>query len=228
MSEETRAKIQHIVPLTDTIIQLIVVPDQYIEYQAGQYLQLVNDESALAYSIANAPLGARHYELHIRHDRDSVCQPLLDQIKSTGEVLLRAPFGQCHLSAMHPQKPILFIAAGTGFAPVNAMIEQLLASAEQRAFELIWSARSQADLYLDEKVKQWQNHVQQFQYIPLLSQKSKKTLTSVVHTRHPADLNDWQIVISGPFDMVYHTRNQLVAHGISITNLYSDAFEFEG
>ena len=37
-----------------------------------------------------------------------------------------------------PQRPILFIAGGTGFAPVKAMIEQLLANSDLRPFELFW------------------------------------------------------------------------------------------
>ncbi|WP_204266930.1 hypothetical protein [Citrobacter youngae] len=40
-------------------------------------------------------------------------------------------------------------------------------------------------------------------------------------------LRDWQIVISGPFDLVYSTRDTLVGYGISPTQMFSDAFSFE-
>lgn len=226
--QETQARVEQVTPLTDTILHLILVPDDYIEYNAGQYAQFIIKDKAIFYSIANAPLGSKKYEFHIRHHPNNPSdQSLLEEIQRQGKIKLRIPFGKCDLKHLHSEKPILFIAAGTGYAPVNAMIEALLASGSKRAFELIWGARTQSDLYLDEKVKNWQNHVHQFQYISLLLQRNKKTLASTVLKRYAHNLNQWQMMLSGPFDLVYQTRDQLVAHGVCRKNLYSDAFEFE-
>lgn len=225
---ETIACVEKITPLTDSILLLVLRPEQYIDYQAGQYLQLLVGDAVSYYSIANAPLGSRKYELHIRHSRENALdESLLKALKEEGAVTVRAPFGTCDLLHLDPVKPIIFIAAGTGFSPVHAMIEQLLALGDKRKFELIWGARSQSDLYLDEKVNKWQNHVQHFHYESLLAQPNKQTLASVVFSRHEFDLKDWQIVISGPFDMVYSTRDQLIELGAEIKNIYSDAFQFE-
>ena len=227
--QTTNATVVRMTPLTDTILQLVLAPEHYIDYHAGQYLQILLGDAALCYSIANAPLGSRQYELHIRHTPDNLtARRLLAEMKHKGRLTLRVPFGVCDVEHLDPVKPILFIAAGTGFAPVHAMIEQLLVLGTARPFELFWSARTQSDLYLDEKVKQWQNHVQHFQYLPLLlSSSDKQTPASVVISRHAATIQDWQIVICGPFDLVYRTRDQLVAHGVSVDHLYSDAFQFE-
>ena len=230
MSDQlVQAQVERITPLTESILQLILAPNEYIDYQAGQYLQIVSENEAFSYSIANAPLGSHKYELHIRHSRDNPYnQPLLAEIKRKGSVTLRLPLGECDIGHLHPKKPILFIAAGTGFAPIKAMIEQLLAEGEPRAFELYWGARSQSDLYMDDKVFHWQTHVRHFQYFSQLSETTKATLASMVLKRHAHDLNDWQIVISGPFDMAYSTRDQLLAKGALPANLFSDAFNFEG
>lgn len=223
-----QAKVEKIVPLTDSIVQLTLAPDDYVAYQAGQYLQILLGDEPLSYSIANAPLGSHHYELHIRHSRDNPYNKILfAHIKEHGSVSLSLPFGECSIEHLNAQRPIVFIAGGTGFAPVNAMIEQLLASDDPRPFELFWGARSQSDLYLDEKVKNWHNHVSRFKYCSLLSDESKDTLASVVLARHPNDISEWQMVISGPFDMVYSTRDVLVNHGVLADHLFSDAFSFE-
>lgn len=229
MSEQLiHADVESITPLTDSILQLILTPQKYIDYQAGQYLQIISQDEAFCYSIANAPLGSHKYELHIRHCRENLKnQQLLAEIKQQGAVSIRLPSGQCDLSHLHPKKPILFIAGGTGFAPIKAMIEQLLANGEPRPFELFWGARSQSDLYMDEKVSHWQMHVEHFQYYSLLSETSKASLASKVLARHALSLNHWQIVLSGPFDMVFDTRDQLLAHGAQATDLFSDAFEGE-
>lgn len=229
MSVKTiQARVERIEPLTDSIMQLILTPDQYVDYQAGQYLQILLGEDAFSYSIANAPLGSHKYELHIRHSLDNPGNQLLfAHIKKQGFVTVCLPFGECSMDALDAQRPILFIAGGTGFAPVNAMIEQLLATTDERSFELIWGARSRSDLYMDEKVTHWQNHASRFRYFSLVSDENKKSLASCALARHPDDLDAWQIVLSGPFDMVYSTRDVLVHHGVSPNHLFSDAFSFE-
>lgn len=229
MSEKIiQAQVEAISPLTDSIVQLVLAPDEFVDYQAGQYLQILFDEDAFSYSIANAPLGSHKYELHIRHSLDNPYnQRLFAHIKKHGSVDLRLPFGECSINHLDAHRPIIFIAGGTGFAPVKAMIEQLLASSDSRPFELFWGARSQSDLYLDEKVNNWKAHVTRFNYFSLLADESKETLVSYILAKHPKDLDEWQIVISGPFDMVYSTRDVLVSNGVLSTHLFSDAFSFE-
>lgn len=222
------ARVVQIVPLTDTITQLILMSEHYVPYDAGQYLQMHFATEAFCYSIANAPLGAHHYELHIRHSLENPYnRHLLTHIQDQGQVSISLPYGECSIQHLDPGRPILFIAAGTGFAPVKAMIEHLLANEDQRPFELFWGARSRNDLYLDEQVRRWQNHVSRFTYCSSLSEENPKSLASQVIDRHAIDLHQWQIIISGPFDMVYSTRDILIQQGMSPKHLFSDAFCFE-
>ncbi|MFT4058154.1 MAG: NAD(P)H-flavin reductase [Legionella sp.] len=229
MSEKIiKAHVEQIAPLTDSIMQLVLAPEEYVNYHAGQYLQVLFGEEAFSYSIANAPLGSHKYELHIRHSIENPYnQRLFAHIKEYGSVTISLPFGECSLECLDAYKPILFIAGGTGFAPIKAMVEQLLSNGDQRLFELYWGARMQNDLYMDEKVNSWQAHVSRFKYFSSLSTENTEPLVSFVLARHLKDLEDWQIVISGPFDMVYSTRDALVAHGVPVENLFSDAFNFE-
>lgn len=222
------AEVTQIAPLTDSIMRVILKPQDYVDYQAGQYLNILCEGQEFSYSIANAPLGAHHYELHIRHSLENPYnQSLFAHIKKYGRVSLKLPFGNCSLDKLELQRPILFVAGGTGFAPVKAIIEQLLADADPRAFELFWGARTQSDVYLDEKVLNWQAHISRFKYYPFCSEASKENLLSNLLIRHAQDLKDWQIVLSGPFEMVYSFRDVLIEQGIPREQLFSDAFAFE-
>lgn len=228
MSKKQVAEIKGITPLTDSIIQMILAPASYVDYVAGQYLQIMVEDEPLSYSIANAPLGAHHYELHIRHGLENPgSQALLAEMKSKGAVSIDLPFGDCHLEQLDPEKPVIFIAAGTGFAPVKAMIEQLLADADPRRMELYWVARSQSDLYMDDKANYWQEHIKQFHYFSAIASRGQSPMAEMVLKNHPEGLKDWQVVISGPFDMVYQNRDILLENGLSRNQLFSDAFSFE-
>lgn len=227
--EKIKARIDSIHPLTDTVLQVMLVPESFIAYQPGQYLQIICQDEAMSYSIANGPLGSGKYELHIRHSRDNAAnQALLHDIKTKGSLTIQLPFGDCYLSRLEKEKSIVFIAAGTGFAPVKAMIEQLLMDADPRSFALFWLSRSQSDLYMDNMVATWQSHVKHFRYYPLISGDTIHKLADLFKKIHQANhAANQQWVISGPFDMVYSLRDMLVAQGISPGTIYADAFSFE-
>ena len=227
MTSPTTAIVHQIIPLTDSILQLHLVPDTYIDYQAGQYLQLLCGEEALSYSIANAPLGSHHYELHIRHQQGNpYTQPLFADMKQRGKVSLLMPFGTCHVDCLDKTKPIIFIAGGTGFAPIKAIIEYLLATGDNRPFSLYWGARALSDLYMDEQVKHWQNHVNQFHYVSQISDNHTiRLLVQKIIVEN--NLTSCQAVIAGPFDMAFTVKDQLVNAGMQPEAIFSDAFSFE-
>lgn len=224
----TSAHITQATPLTRNLLRVILSPEHYIPYEAGQYLQIVSPREAVYYSIANAPLGSHTYELHIRHIPEKIeHQHVLNTITQLGCVILNLPFGQCTLSALDPQRPLLFIAGGTGFSPIKAMIEQLLTDGDTRPFELYWTASCQEDLYLEERVLAWQKHVEHFDYTPHIKAPHHATLIKCIQEKHPDDLAYYQVVLAGPFDLVYSLRDDLINLGLSQSQLFSDAFDLE-
>lgn len=226
-SSYTLARVENITPLTNSVLQITLVPETFIPYLPGQYLKLIFNSEAFYYSIANAPLGAHKYELHIRHTPENPYnEPLLAHIKHTGQVRIHMPFGQCHIEALDPKAPIICIAGGTGFAPIKAMIEQWLADGDTRPCALYWGARSKSDLYLDELVIQWEKHVTHFKYIACLS-GDQDTISPKVLSHHASNIHKHQFVIAGPFDMAYTLRDKLVKHGASSKLLFSDAYDFK-
>ncbi|NCT57704.1 MAG: NAD(P)H-flavin reductase [Legionella sp.] len=229
MSKEiTSAHVTQAIPLTRSLLRVTLTPEHYIPYEAGQYLQIISSIETLFYSIANAPLGSHTYELHIRHTPNNLeHQHILNSLKQQGRVILNLPFGKCTLNALDPKRPIIFIAGGTGFAPIKAMIEQLLTDGDTRSFELYWSARCQEDLYLDEQVLIWKKHIEHFDYIPHIKTSHQTTLIKRIQEKHPHDLADHQVVLAGPFDLVYSLRDDLIKQGLSPNQLFSDAFDLE-
>lgn len=224
----TRAKVLQVSPLTNTIIQVQLQPQDYISYRAGQYLQLKTGDYCAYFSIANAPLGAQIYELHIRHDKNHASsQQILKHVQQYGEVDIQLPFGECHLGELHATRPILFIAGGTGFAPIKAIIEQLLYSDDQRIFECYWGAKEHSDLYLQSKLKDWKKQVDTFQHLLLVEGKDGCQILDTIIERHQQKLLEMQLMISGSFDMVYACRDRLLQWGFESQYIHSDAFEFE-
>ncbi|MBN9230343.1 MAG: NAD(P)H-flavin reductase [Legionella sp. 40-6] len=224
-----KATVAQIIPLTDSIMHLILVPEEYIDYKAGQYLNIILDGQESSYSIANAPLGSHKYELHIRHSSENPFHlRLFEHIREQGVLSLDLPYGDCSIDKLDSARPVLFIAGGTGFAPIKSMMEYLLATGDPRTFEFFWGARARGDLYMDHLVQNWYQHVTHFNYYAALAdEEQSQPLVSQLMERHGHDLVNYEIVLSGPFDMVYHVRDTLLNLGVTADHLFSDAFSFE-
>ncbi|MCH7411653.1 hypothetical protein MM239_19865 [Belliella sp. DSM 111904] len=54
-----------------------------------------------------------------------------------------------------PEKPLVFIAGGTGFAPIKALIEQQIQLNNQRKMELYWGLGSANDIYEMDVLSPW-------------------------------------------------------------------------
>ncbi|HVT62464.1 MAG TPA: NAD(P)H-flavin reductase, partial [Legionellaceae bacterium] len=161
MIGQTRATIIAIQALNPTIWEYVLKPAHYISYQAGQYLQIHQGEHPHFYSIANAPFQSTQYLLHVRQLPHQIDAPIgsLHQ-----ELYLSLPYGDCDLAHLHPHKPILFVAAGTGFAPIRAMLYELLHKGDKRPVELHWGVASIEDLYDQVSLEIWQQRLPNFQY----------------------------------------------------------------
>ena len=229
MYQQTKASVAQVSPLSNSILRVLLNPQQYINYYAGQYLKIKQAATELCFSIANAPLGAQQYELHIRHSRENASsQLLLHQISEQHQLSLMLPFGNTHSQRLTVGRPLTCIAAGTGYAPIQSVIEYLLGTGDHRAITLLWGARVKADLYCEEKILQWQQHVADFNYFMLLpGNKHHQTLAEYAIAYHGAQLLQHDIIIAGPFEMAYATRDALLAWGMPRQQLFSDAFDFE-
>lgn len=100
------------------------------------------------YSLACAPEEARRtgwLEFLIKVEASGRWGHLFDRVSRGHRVAVRGPFGSFVLPPRVGSRPLLFIAGGTGIAPIRAMIVHLL-ERRHRAMTLIYSARTSEDL----------------------------------------------------------------------------------
>lgn len=200
-------------------------------YQAGQYLEIITaDGQQTPFSIANASLGSRQLELHIRHTpENSVSHQIVSEIKKQGALNIVAPLGHCTYLSLKPHRPVIFMARGTGFAPIKAIIEQMLSEGTDLPMHLYWGAKNVGDQYLDELVQSWAEHVEHFQYTPILSSASSQwagrsgNLIDSIAIDYQ-DFSNYQVFAAGPFDMMLRARDVFEKQGLKPENMYSDAF----
>jgi CDP-4-dehydro-6-deoxyglucose reductase len=159
------------------IVKLQLPAMEKFDYLAGQYIDiLLKDGKRRSYSMASAPHQGNVVELHIRHTpggafTDAVFgsgTPSVNAIKEKDILRFEGPQGTFFLRE-DSSKPIVFVASGTGFAPVKAVIEHAASKNIQRPMVLYWGGRRPHDLYQSELAAQWEKSMPGFRYVPVIS-----------------------------------------------------------
>jgi CDP-4-dehydro-6-deoxyglucose reductase len=130
-------------------------------------------------------------------------------------------------------KPVIFVAGGTGFAPIKSMLEHAFQSHCKREMVLYWGARSLRDLYMPHLAGQWQQAHANFTFIPVLSEPLAEDhwpgRTGLVHQAVVDDfagLSGYQVYACGAPLMVDSARQAFVARGLPEEAFFADAFTF--
>jgi CDP-4-dehydro-6-deoxyglucose reductase len=125
-------------------------PGQYIEIQVPGTVWL-----ARAYSIGNAPRDDGSIELQIRRVEHGRLSGWVFETARVGDVLqARGPVGTFTMRSP-ADRPLAFVAGGTGFAPIKALIEQQLASFPDRRMLLVWGVTDAVDFYELDVIGRW-------------------------------------------------------------------------
>ncbi|MEO8565227.1 MAG: CDP-6-deoxy-delta-3,4-glucoseen reductase [Betaproteobacteria bacterium] len=152
------------------IVSLKLPANDRLQYLAGQYVDfLLKDGRRRSFSIATAPEDDTLLDLHIRHVPGGYFSgQLFNEFKGREILRIEGPLGNFFLRE-DSDKPIIFVAGGTGFAPIKAVIEHAFHHDVDRQMVLYWGVRSRADLYLPDLPVEWQRTHSNLTFIPVLS-----------------------------------------------------------
>lgn len=123
------------------------IADGVLEFVAGQAVMVGLHGSPLRkpYSIASAPWEVTKtgvLQLLAQVDDSSALDPHLELAAPGTLIDFEGPFGTFAVPAAAEHKPLLFIAGGTGIAPLRSMLMDRLSRPSVPAIALIYSARS--------------------------------------------------------------------------------------
>mgnify|MGYP005805622807 CR=1 FL=1 len=213
------------------VLQLELPPGEQLQFLAGQYISILpKDQKPRPFSLANAPHSGEFLELHIRKvEGGAFTQYVFNEMKERSLLRFKGPLGEFHLRE-DSDKPVIFIADGTGFAPVKAMIEHALHIGLQRPMHLYWGGRRPSDLYMQEKARQWESSGIKFTPVlaAALPEDGWQGRTGPVHQAVLDDFNDLsghEIYACGTPAMVDAARRDFTAQrGLPDASFFANAF----
>jgi len=215
------------------IVQLKLPANERLQFLPGQYIDfLLKGGERRSFSMANSPHADELVELHIRHVAGgNFTDHVFGKMKERDILRLEGPLGSFFLREDSP-KPIVFVASGTGFAPIKSIIESAFHKKIERPMVLYWGARRPKDLYLGAHPEKWAREHGNFRYVPVISEARPEDAWSgrsgFVHRavmEDMPDLSGHQVYACGVPIMVDSARRDFIEKcGLPEDEFYADSF----
>jgi len=128
----------------------------------------------------------------------------------------------------------VFLASGTGFAPIKAMIEHMQLKGSTRPAVLYWGGRRPGDLYMNDWVLSKVAEMSNLTYVPVISDAHAEDAwtgrTGFVHNavlQDIADLSGHQVYACGAPIVVDSAQAAYLTAGLPADEFYADSFVTE-
>ena len=218
----------------DVMVLYLKLPaSERLQFLAGQYIDiLTKDGETRSFSLANAPHHDEFLQLHVRNiPGGAFTQHIFTTMKERDILRFKGPLGTFFLRE-DSAKPILFVASGTGFAPIKSIIEHVLHIGIKRPMHFYWGGRKLTDLYMMDQAIEWEKHG--IKFTPVLSEALPtdewQGKTGFVHQAVMSDYSDlsgYQVYACGSPLMVEAAHKDFTSQrGLPNEEFFSDAFTF--
>ncbi len=224
-------RVEKMVKVADDVMVLYLkLPaNERLQFFAGQYIDILQkDGQPRSFSLANAPHDDGFLELHVRNIvGGAFTNHVFNEMKERDILRIKGPLGTF---ALHEEsdRPILFVASGTGFAPVKAIIEHAIKIGFKREMHFYWGVRRASELYMLDKIKSWEAYG--IKFTPVVSDEPWDGRTGFVHQAVLDDFKDlsgYAVYACGaPIVVEAAHRDFTSQRGLPNSAFYSDAFTF--
>ena len=208
-------------------VGLRLPPSSNFKILPGQYVDIIGPSGVRrSYSVANH-VTDNILEFHVGEvDGGCLSDYWFGKAKINDLLRLNGPLGTFFLRSIKEQD-VVFLATGTGIAPIKAMIEsvKLLAPEDHpKSLSVFWGGRTLDDLYFDPSA----DH-ELLRYVPVLSRSAadwggQQGYVQDIFLNERPNLSNCVVYACGSDKMIRCSCEILVNSGLSDKRFFSDAF----
>jgi CDP-4-dehydro-6-deoxyglucose reductase, E3 len=225
------AKISSITKINNEVIKLVLrlPPTANFQFNSGQYVNIIKDNINRSYSISNKSSNTNQLEFFIKKYKNGLMSKYWFNEAAVNDLLrLEGPLGSFFFRQTQCNN-IIFLATGTGIAPIKAIIDSILDAPSNFKMKKFWifvGARFKEDLFWNPDIEQDKIEIK---YIPVLSRQveewsGKKGYVQDIVLTQDINLKDAQVYACGSNEMIKSARKILLENSLAENNFLSDAF----
>jgi len=222
------ARINNILQMTDHIVEveLRLPPTARFNFLEGQFIDIIGPEWVRrSYSIANSA-EEKTIKLFIKKVEHGVLSHYwFHEAKANDLVRIEGPKGSFFFR--QPKKNIIFMATGTGIAPVKSILDKLAETPDvfsAISFSLYWGNRRVEDFFWSPSYSSLN-----LNYVPVLSKENEAWQGRVGYIQDIViedglSMDNTQVYACGSLQMIESASTLLVENGLYEKQFYADAF----
>lgn len=239
--KEYFATVEEMEDLTDVIkrVKLRLPEGEEIKFRPGQFVQFKapkyegnSEEVYRAYSIASAPSEKNIVELLIGYVPDGICTTYVHQHLNIGDtVQINGPHGDFYFDE-DSENEIILVAAGTGMAPILAILKYMEEHNVERKATFYFGARTPDDLFFLDYFKHLEDTLYDFRFVPTLSRcteehnwTGERGRVNNAIDKYLNDPENKEAYLCGSPKMIQSMVASLTGKGIVEELIYFDEFE---
>lgn len=222
-SRELALEVRHFVFELPEVERFEFVPGQFLSFVA----EIGDNPITRAYSLA-APPNANRFELCLNRVREGRFSPYLFDLAAGAEVQMTGPYGMFVLR--RPVNDSVFVATGTGIAPIRAILLHHLPRELDHRFTLIFGVRYERGILYSAEFEAMARDYPNFRFWPTLSRPEPEWTGRTGHVQqHLFDAagsrRDLDFYICGLKAMVDDVRALLKTSGFDRRRLVYEKYD---
>ncbi|MDO1583265.1 benzoate 1,2-dioxygenase electron transfer component BenC [Rhizobium oryzicola] len=225
--QKLAATVAAVVPHNDAAIVLELDVEAGPQFLPGQYVNIdvPGSGATRSYSFTTAP-GHNRLGFLIKKQPGGLMSSWLGHAKPGDQLTFAGPMGSFYLR--ETERPLLFLAGGTGLAPFLSMLEVLAVQELHQPVHLIYGVTRDQDLVLVDVLEAYAARLPAFSFTTVVADKmSSHPRTGWVTEHMPEGLlhgGDVDIYLCGPPPMVDAVRAWLSEKGIKPHSFHYEKF----
>ncbi len=224
------AAITQLQRLNDTVLLLTMDAPDAPEFDPGAYftLQIPGQTAFRAYSPSSWPKDLPKLEFLIRLQPNGAMSKYLSESASIGDVLhIEGPFGEFRWT--NPKNPIIFVAGGTGLAPILSMLRTI--AAERRHHDkilLCFGLNRHSELFYEDELAYLQEMMPRLEVRISVGEPHQAWTGATGHVTDLIKATDvspaTKAFLCGPPPMVSTATNRLKSFGVPESSIMFERF----
>ncbi|MFK0276911.1 benzoate 1,2-dioxygenase electron transfer component BenC [Ensifer sp. NPDC090286] len=221
------ATVARVAPHNDAAIVLELDIEGAPAFLPGQYVNIdvPGSGQSRSYSFSSAP-GETRLGFLLKKIPGGVMSTWLERAEAGTKLELTGPLGSFYLREV--QRPLLFLAGGTGLAPFLSMLEVLARTNPQQKVHLIYGVTRDLDLVLVDEIEAYAKRLANFTFDTVVADAASSHPRKGWVTQHmPEDVlngGDVDVYLCGPPPMVDAVRKHFDDTGVRPSSFHYEKF----
>ncbi|OGY44017.1 MAG: hypothetical protein A2729_03690 [Candidatus Buchananbacteria bacterium RIFCSPHIGHO2_01_FULL_39_14] len=220
--------VQEVKYLTSSVMFFSLTIPHSFTFTAGQFVTIKmtnNGQTKMkSYSILNPPSKRGALDICAKLIPGGFASEIFIKTKVNDTFELKGPFGHFILDESSLETEQWFICAGTGVVPFYSMLAQNLPLNQNTKFILLFSVRTQQDLFFHQEFLTLEKGHPNFIYMPTLTREDWPGLKGRVQTHLGTELNNKSFYICGLNELVLDTKKYLIEHNVDQKHIHIERY----